>query len=126
MQGCGTGARACAEGACASAQPLGWIASGQPAACVIAADAVVYVPDLAPLLSEISRVLTPRGLMALTVETHNGESVILGEKLRYPSGDPHVTASIITLAPGQRKIYQTTGGRLPVCFRSMSVTVRAL
>ncbi len=29
---------------------------------------------------------------------------ILGEKLRYPSGDPHVTASIITLAPGQRTI----------------------
>ena len=31
-------------------------------------------------------------------------TTILGEKLRYPSGDPHVTASIITLAPGQRTI----------------------
>lgn len=29
---------------------------------------------------------------------------ILGETLRYPTGEPHVTASIITLAPGQRTI----------------------
>jgi quercetin dioxygenase-like cupin family protein len=31
-------------------------------------------------------------------------TTILGEKLRYPTGEPHVTASIITLAPGQRTI----------------------
>jgi quercetin dioxygenase-like cupin family protein len=31
-------------------------------------------------------------------------TTILGEKLRYPAGDPHVTASIVTLAPGQRTI----------------------
>jgi quercetin dioxygenase-like cupin family protein len=29
---------------------------------------------------------------------------VLGEKLRYPTGEPHVNASIITLAPGQRTI----------------------
>jgi quercetin dioxygenase-like cupin family protein len=29
---------------------------------------------------------------------------ILGEPLRYPSGQAHVNASIITLAPGQRTI----------------------
>jgi quercetin dioxygenase-like cupin family protein len=31
-------------------------------------------------------------------------TTIMGEKLRYPAGDPHVTASIVTLAPGQRTI----------------------
>jgi quercetin dioxygenase-like cupin family protein len=31
-------------------------------------------------------------------------TTILGEKLRYPAGEPHVNASIITLAPGQRTI----------------------
>ncbi len=31
-------------------------------------------------------------------------TTIVGETLRYPSGEPHVTASIITLAPGQRTI----------------------
>ena len=29
---------------------------------------------------------------------------VLGEKLRYPAGEPHVNAAIITLAPGQRTI----------------------
>jgi predicted TPR repeat methyltransferase len=50
---------------------------------VIAADALVYVPDLAAVLNETARVLRPRGFVALTVETHRGEGVILGEKLRY-------------------------------------------
>jgi len=31
-------------------------------------------------------------------------TTVLGEKLRYPAGEPHVNASIITLAPGQRTI----------------------
>jgi quercetin dioxygenase-like cupin family protein len=31
-------------------------------------------------------------------------TTILGEPLRYPTGQPHVNASIITLAPGQRTI----------------------
>jgi quercetin dioxygenase-like cupin family protein len=31
-------------------------------------------------------------------------TTIMGETLRYPAGDPHVTASIVTLAPGQRTI----------------------
>ena len=34
---------------------------------------------------------------------------VLGEKLRYPAGEPHVNASIITLAPGQRTIPHTHG-----------------
>lgn len=31
-------------------------------------------------------------------------TTIMGEKLRYPTGDPHVTAAIVTLAPGQRTL----------------------
>ncbi|MDI1343753.1 MAG: cupin domain-containing protein [Pseudolabrys sp.] len=31
-------------------------------------------------------------------------TTIVGEKIRYPSGDAHVTASIVTLAPGARTI----------------------
>ena len=50
---------------------------------ILAADAVVYVPDLAPLLKEAARVLKSNGLMAFTVETHNGDGVILGPSLRY-------------------------------------------
>ena len=53
------------------------------AGLILAADAVVYVPDLASLLREAARVLKSNGLMAFTVETHGGDGVILGPSLRY-------------------------------------------
>ncbi|MBB5048165.1 quercetin dioxygenase-like cupin family protein [Rhodopseudomonas rhenobacensis] len=31
-------------------------------------------------------------------------TTILGQKIRYPAGDPHVDAAIVSLAPGQRAI----------------------
>lgn len=57
--------------------------SGDSVNLILAADAVVYVPDLAPLLKEAARVLKPQGLVAFTVETHGGDGVILGPSLRY-------------------------------------------
>jgi predicted TPR repeat methyltransferase len=50
---------------------------------ILAADAMVYVADLAPVLAEAARVLVPGGLLAFTAETHDGDGVILGEGLRY-------------------------------------------
>jgi predicted TPR repeat methyltransferase len=50
---------------------------------VLAADAFCYVPELAPVLAEIRRVLAPGGLVAFTVETHDGEGVVIGEGRRY-------------------------------------------
>jgi predicted TPR repeat methyltransferase len=61
---------------------------------VVAADAFVYLADLAPVLSEASRVLAAGGLLAFTLETHGGDGVILGEGLRYAHGRPYVRASI--------------------------------
>jgi len=61
---------------------------------ILAADAMVYVSDLAPVLREVNRVLMPGGLLAFTVETHGGEGVILGAGLRYAHGAPYVRASI--------------------------------
>jgi predicted TPR repeat methyltransferase len=61
---------------------------------ILAADAMVYVPDLAPLLREAKRVLAAGGLLAFTVETHRGEGVILGEGLRYAHGAGYVRTSI--------------------------------
>jgi predicted TPR repeat methyltransferase len=61
---------------------------------ILAADAAVYLADLAPLLREARRVLTPGGLIAFTVETHGGDGVILGEGLRYAHGAAYVRASI--------------------------------
>ncbi len=61
---------------------------------VLAADAMVYLADLAPLLQEVKRVLAAGGLLAFTVETHGGEGVILGEGLRYAHAAAYVRASI--------------------------------
>ena len=61
---------------------------------ILAADAFVYVADLAPVLAEANRVLTAGGLLAFTTETHAGEAVILGEGLRYAHGAPFVRASV--------------------------------
>lgn len=50
---------------------------------VLAADAVIYLADLSPLCRAAARVLRSGGLLAFTAETHDGEGVRLGEKLRY-------------------------------------------
>src|ERR1700674_1192780 len=61
---------------------------------VLAADAMVYLADIAPLLREAKRVLVVGGLLAFTVETHRGDGVILGEGLRYAHSTDYVRASI--------------------------------
>jgi predicted TPR repeat methyltransferase len=61
---------------------------------VLAADAMVYLSDLAPLLGEVKRVLAAGGLLAFTLETHGGDGVILGEGLRYAHGADYVRVSI--------------------------------
>jgi predicted TPR repeat methyltransferase len=61
---------------------------------VLAADAMVYVPDLAPVTGEVSRVLAPGGVLAFTVETHGGDGVIIGAGLRYAHGAHHVREQI--------------------------------
>jgi predicted TPR repeat methyltransferase len=57
---------------------------------VLAADAMVYVPDLAQVASEVKRVLSPGGLVAFTVETHGGDGVIIGAGLRYAHGADYI------------------------------------
>jgi predicted TPR repeat methyltransferase len=70
---------------------------GQPessADLILAADAMVYVADLAPVLAEARRVLVPGGLLAFTAETHGGDGVILGAGLRYAHGAAYVRESV--------------------------------
>jgi predicted TPR repeat methyltransferase len=61
---------------------------------ILAADAMVYVADIAPLLIEAARVLAGGGLLAFTTETHGGESVILGGGLRYAHAAEYVRAAV--------------------------------
>ncbi|MGJ5176056.1 methyltransferase domain-containing protein [Bradyrhizobium oligotrophicum] len=64
---------------------------------VLAADAMVYVGDLAPVLRETQRVLRPGGLLTFTVETHDGGGVIMGKGLRYAHGAEYITGVIASI-----------------------------
>ena len=57
---------------------------------ILAADVFVYVSDLEPIMAGITRVLSPQGLLAFTVETHSGDGVKLLPTLRYAHGEPYV------------------------------------
>jgi predicted TPR repeat methyltransferase len=61
---------------------------------VLAADAMVYLSDLMPLLHQARRVLVSGGLFAFTLETHDGSGVILGRGLRYAHSKAYVRAAI--------------------------------
>jgi predicted TPR repeat methyltransferase len=54
------------------------------------------VADLVPVVTAIARVLSPSGLFAFTVETHAGDGIVLGDKLRYAHGEAHVRATLDT------------------------------
>jgi predicted TPR repeat methyltransferase len=61
---------------------------------IAAADAFVYLADLAPVCRAAARVLEPAGLFAFTTETHEGAGAVLGEKLRYAHSAGHVRAAL--------------------------------
>jgi predicted TPR repeat methyltransferase len=91
---------------------------GQPdvsADLVLAADVMVYVHDMAPLLAEVARVLTPGGMFAFTVESHAGKGVLLGEGLRY-----------IHTASGVRALIDAAGLRLEQIEPASSRTERGM
>jgi predicted TPR repeat methyltransferase len=85
---------------------------------VIAADVFVYLFDLAPVARAVAGVLNPGGLFAFTLETHGGDGVELGEKLRFRHGAAHVRAAVaggplqlLELAPVATRI--ESGGTVP-------------
>ncbi len=61
---------------------------------IFAADVMVYVNDIAPIMAKAAHVLAPEGLLAFTVETHAGESVKLLPTLRFAHGEPYIRAAL--------------------------------
>ncbi len=61
---------------------------------VLAADTMIYVADLLPVLKEARRVLASGGLLAFTSERHDGEGFIMGEGRRYAHSASYVRAAI--------------------------------
>jgi predicted TPR repeat methyltransferase len=63
-------------------------------ALIVAADVFAYLSWLPLVITAAANVLAPGGLIAFTVETHPGDDVILGEKLRYAHGAAHVRMAV--------------------------------
>jgi predicted TPR repeat methyltransferase len=59
---------------------------------VLAADALVYVNDVAPIVAGIGEILAPGGLLAFTAETHSGDGIKLLPTLRFAHGESYVRA----------------------------------
>jgi predicted TPR repeat methyltransferase len=58
------------------------------------ADVLMYFDDLIPVLNAAALVLAPGGILAFSVETHDGDGVMLRETLRYAHGTDHVGAAL--------------------------------
>ncbi|MFT0878195.1 methyltransferase domain-containing protein [Rhodopseudomonas sp. G2_2311] len=60
------------------------------AGLILAADVLIYIQDVAPLLRETTRVLQPGGLLAVTAETHAGDGVVLTAGLRFAQAESYL------------------------------------
>ena len=112
--GCGTGLMARALAGCCDAvvgvdlspgmlaeDDLTRFLSREPegaADLVVAADVLVYVADLAPVLAAAARALGPGGHLAFTLQSHPGEGVVLGDDARYAHGEAGLRAAVAAAA----------------------------
>lgn len=71
---------------------VAWLAGRPDASADLATscDVAVYLGDLAPLTREVARVLARGGLFALTVQSHAGEAVVLGDDGRYAHSESYL------------------------------------
>jgi len=83
---------------------------GRAYGLILAADVFAYLAWLPPVVTAAARALAPGGLIGFTTETHEGDDVILGDKLRYAHGAAHVRAAVAgagltlrTLAPASTR-----------------------
>lgn len=66
----------------------------ESAELILAADVLIYIQDVAPLLREAVRVLQPRGLLAVTAETHAGDGVVLTAGLRFAQAESYLRTEL--------------------------------
>ena len=61
---------------------------------VLAADVFMYFDNIEPVLKSAAQVLAPVGQLAFSVETHDGDGILLRETLRYAHGQAHVQQAV--------------------------------
>lgn len=78
------------------AEAMTFLGSARPNAfdLVLAADVFIYFHELMQIGASIERVLRPGGYLAFSVETHDGDGVILRDTLRYAHSEAHVRAAV--------------------------------
>ena len=73
------------------------IAAGRTCSLVVAADVFMYLGDLTGVCAAVARLMANDALFAFTVETHPGDGVVLGQRLRYAHSAAHVRAALADL-----------------------------
>jgi predicted TPR repeat methyltransferase len=63
---------------------------------ILAADVFAYVADLKPVFAAAANRLSPDGYFAFTIETHDGDDVILGPSLRFAHGEEYLVTAAKT------------------------------
>lgn len=66
----------------------------------MAADVLVYVGDLGPLLGALSAVMAPGGLVLLSTERADGEGYLLRETGRFAHSRAHVEGAAVAAGFG--------------------------
>src|SRR5665647_478898 len=61
---------------------------------IVAADVFMYLAELAPVLKAAAAVLAPSATIAFSVESRDGDGVILRATLRYAHSAAHVRAAL--------------------------------
>ncbi len=61
---------------------------------VLAADVFMYFDELGPVLEAVALVVAPAGRLAFSVETHDGDGILLRETLRYAHSEAHVQQAV--------------------------------
>lgn len=71
---------------------LAFLSAEPPASAdlAVAADVLVYLGDLRPVLAACALVLEPGGLLAFTVQHGDHPAYRLGEDARFSHGEPHI------------------------------------
>lgn len=81
---------------------------------ILAADVLIYAADLAPVFAGAARVLVPGGLLAFTVEAHDGNGLLLHASLRYAHGrdliETGLAAAGLVIVSLERVVLRTEGG----------------
>ena len=79
----------------------GEAAAGAVHDLIVAADVFVYMRELGAVLAAAANAMADDALLAFSVETHDGDGVILRDTLRYAHGRAHVfeTLAAVGLAP---------------------------